>query len=191
MAAPDDFDPEYDPEPPQVILPSLLDAPTVHPACCLALSNPLLAHLASLLPPAPRLTLSIGSGYGLLEALFLAPPYSLNIIGVEVQPSSNTHLPHAQHREVAGSRFLEPLAAEAEAWMFVYPRRVGLVEEYIREFGTGNARAVVWVGPTADWEDYKGVFWGWDVEVRGADEVGGRAWEVIAVAMKKPVGNST
>ncbi|KAK7180403.1 hypothetical protein DPSP01_001820 [Paraphaeosphaeria sporulosa] len=184
MAATDEIDPEYDPEPHRILLPSLSDSPTVHSACCLALSTPLLAHLASLFPPAPRLILSIGSGYGLLEALLLAPPYSFNIIGVEVQPSSNTHLPRTHHRVVAGSRFLEPLAAEAEAWMFVYPRRVGLVEEYLHEYGARKLRVVVWVGPTADWEDYKGVFGGWEVDVQGADKVGGRAWEIVAVARK-------
>lgn len=71
--------------------------------------------------------------------------------------------------------------------MFVYPRRVGLVEEYISSLGAGSVGVVVWAGPTADWEDYKGVFDGWDVEIRGADDVGGRAWEVIAVARKKTI----
>ncbi|KAL1602334.1 hypothetical protein SLS60_005749 [Paraconiothyrium brasiliense] len=184
----DTFDPEYDPDPEEPSLPQLSNTPTVHPASCLALSTPLLAHLASLLPRSPSLTISIGSGYGLLEALLLASPYSLNIIGVEVQPSPNTHLPRTHHREVAGSRFLEPLAGEAEAWLFVYPRRVGLLHEYIKEFARGKVQAVVWIGPTADWEDYKGAFVGWDVKVKGADELGGRAWEIVAVARKQTCG---
>ena len=55
-------------------LPSLTDRPAVYAGCCLALSTPLVAHLHSLLPKAPALTLSIGSGFGLLEALLLAGP---------------------------------------------------------------------------------------------------------------------
>jgi hypothetical protein len=199
-----DFDPEYDfelepepepePEPSSPAeshltpLPSLLpEKPAVHPGCCLALSAPLLVHLVPLLAPSPRLTLSIGSGYGLLEALLLAEPYRLNIVGVEVQPSSNRYLPASHHRTVSGSRFLEPLAAESATWLFVYPRRVGLVDEYIAAYGDGDVETVVWIGPTADWEDYKGCFARtWTVEVRGADEIGGRAWELIAVATKLP-----
>lgn len=72
--------------------------------------------------------------------------------------------------------------------MFVYPRRVGLVEEYIqlygREQGGHKVREVVWIGPTCDWEDYKSCFEGWDVDVKSADLVGGRPWETIAVARK-------
>lgn len=181
----DDFDPEYDTSPEVSPLPSLATVPAVHPACCLALSTPLITHLSSLLPRAPSLTTSIGSGYGLLEALLLAPPYNRNIVGVEVHPSPNTHLPPAHHRTVAGSRFLEPLAGDAEAWMFVYPRRVGLIEQYLGEYGEAKVQVCVWIGPTADWDDYKGVFVDWDVEMRGADEIGGRAWEVVAVARKK------
>jgi len=187
------FDPEYDVEPVAPAqslpppLPSLADKPAVHPGCCLALSAPLLAHLAALLGPSSNLILSIGSGYGLLEALLLAEPHCLDIVGVEVQPSSNRFLPASHHHTVSGSRFLDPRAAESAAWLFVYPRRVGLVDEYIAAYGDGTVERMVWIGPTADWEDYKGCFGrAWAVEVRSADEVGGRAWELIAVALKLP-----
>lgn len=189
----DDFDPEDDiessasPEPLLPPLPSLSAQPTVHPGCCLALSAPFLAHLATLLPPPPGLALSVGSGYGLLEALLLAEPYCLNVVGIEVQPSSNRYLPASHHRTVPGTRFLDPLAAESTVWLFVYPRRVGLVEEYLATYGEGEVEKVVWIGPTADWEDYKGCFGRrWHAQVRSADEVGGRAWEVIAVGTKVP-----
>ena len=183
----DDFDPEYDSPPTNRLLPSLSPKPAVHPDCCLALSAPLLAYLTALLPPPPALTLSIGSGYGLLEAIILNPPYNANIIGVEVQPSSNAYLAPPHHRTVAGSRFLEPLALEAQAWMFVYPRRVGLVEQYLSEYARrdGKVQTVLWIGPTADWEDYKGCFDEWDVDAKSADAVGGRPWEVIAIARTK------
>jgi hypothetical protein len=186
-----DFDPEYHVEhsPPKEShlppLPSLPAKPTVHPGCCLALSAPLLAHLDTLLPPSPHVALSVGSGYGLLEALLLAEPYRRNIIGVEVQPSSNQYLPASHHRTVPGTRFLEPLAAESTAWLFVYPRRVGLVNEYLATYGKGKLEKVIWIGPTADWEDYRGCFERpWDVLITAADKVGGRAWELVVVATK-------
>jgi hypothetical protein len=163
-------------------LPTLTTTPTAYSGCCLALSAPFLTHLASLLPPAPALTLSIGSGFGLLEALLLAPPYPSHMIGVEVHPSPNKYLPATHHRTVYGTRFHEPLATEAACWMFVYPRRVGLVQEYMSECGEGCVEMVVWIGPRADWEEYEACFEGWEVQIKGADEVGGRAWELVAVA---------
>lgn len=174
------------PESIQSPLPTLTSTTTAYHGCCLALSTPLVTHLASLLKPPPHLTLSVGSGYGLLEALLLSPPYSLNIVGVEVQPSSNRYLPPTNHREVAGSRSLHKLAGEAEVWMFVYPRRVGIIEEYLEEYGHQKVQVLVWVGPRSDWEDYKDIFGKeWKVHVKGADEVGGRAWEMIAIARRR------
>jgi hypothetical protein len=66
----------------------------------------------------------------------------------------------------------------------VYPRRVGLVREYMGQYRYGLKR-VVWCGPRADWDDYKECFERWDVDVKGADEVGGRGWEVVAVAKRR------
>jgi hypothetical protein len=164
-------------------LPALTTTPTPYSGCCLALSAPLVAHLQSLLPPAPSLALSIGSGFGLLEAYLVAQ--NRNLIGIEVEPSSNQYLPASHHRVVHGTRFLEPLAAEATTWLFVYPRRVGLVQEYLTEYGNGSVDQIIWAGPKADWSDYKGCFTNWDVREQSANEVGGRAWELIAVARKR------
>ena len=50
---------------------TLTTKPTRHAQSCVSLSLPLLALLDAILPPPPFLTLSIGSGPGLLEALFL------------------------------------------------------------------------------------------------------------------------
>ena len=141
-------------------------------------------HVHSLLPPTPALTLSIGSGFGLLEALLIAAPLSSNIVGVEVAPSPNTYLPRANHRVVRGTRFHEPLAAEAEAWLIVYPRRTGLVNEYLTTYGNGVVQKIIWIGPRADWDDYKPCFAEWEVHTESADEVGGKAWELIATAKR-------
>ncbi|KAF2243498.1 hypothetical protein BU26DRAFT_523791 [Trematosphaeria pertusa] len=183
----DGFDPECAIERDASRLPSvpaLSSSPTAYPGCCLALSAPLLQRLCSLLPPTPSLTLSIGSGAGLLEALLLEH-HALNLIGVDVHPTPNRYLPCTHHRTVPGTRFLEPLAANAPAWLFVYPRRVALVEEYLDAYGKGSVERVVWIGPRADWDDYKGCFGrGWHVRLESADELGGRAWELVAVARR-------
>jgi len=178
----DDGDAGYD-----TALPALTDVPIPYAGCCLALSTPLLHHLHTLLSPTPDFTLSIGSGYGLLEALLLAAPYSLHVIGVEVQPSPNRYLPPSYHKVVSGTRFLHPSAAEAATWLFVYPRRVAIIDEYLEAHGQGHMRTVIWVGPRADWDDYKSCFnEEWQVDVRSADETGGRPWELIAIANKLP-----
>ena len=163
-------------------LPVLTTTPTAYSGCCLALSETLIAYLASLLPQPPALTLSIGSGFGLLESYLITKPYAHHIIGVEVEPSSNKFLPSSNHRIVHGTRFLEPLAAEATTWLFVYPRRVGLVREYFAQYGQDSVERVIWAGPKSDWDDYKACFAGWTVEEQSAEQIGGRAWELIAVA---------
>ncbi|KAG9195040.1 hypothetical protein G6011_00160 [Alternaria panax] len=163
-------------------LPALTAMPTAYPGCCLALSESLIGYLGSLLPQPPSLALSIGSGFGLLESYLIVQPHAHHVIGVEVEPSSNQYLPPSNHRVVHGSRFLAPLAAEATTWLFVYPRRVGLLREYLAEHGEGSVKRGIWAGPKADWDDYKACFAGWHVEEQSADQVGGRAWELIAVA---------
>ncbi|KAJ4370033.1 hypothetical protein N0V83_005797 [Neocucurbitaria cava] len=164
---------------------ALTEKPALYSGCCLALSTPLLTHISALLPSSPSLVLSIGSGFGLLEAYLNARPHSLNVVGVEVEPSPNKYLPASNHRIVHGSRFLEPLAKEASAWLFIYPRRAGLLLEYLTEYGESSVEKIIWAGPKADWVDYIGCFGGWDVKAQGADEFGGRAWELIAVASKR------
>ncbi|KAF2845353.1 hypothetical protein T440DRAFT_472677 [Plenodomus tracheiphilus IPT5] len=165
--------------------PPLTAAPTAFSGCCLGLSRPLLDYISTLLLPRPSLALSIGSGYGLLEAYLATEPYNVYMVGVEVAPTSNLYLPAHMHRVVHGSRFLEPLAANATTWLFVYPRRAGLVQEYLDEHGDKSVQRVIWAGPKADWDDYKGCFVdGWKVDIHSADEVGGRAWELIAVVNK-------
>lgn len=169
-------------------LPPLAAIPTAYAGCCLALSKTLLDFMATLLPRPPSLVLSIGSGYGLLEAYLATQTQNRHIIGVEVAPSSNLYLPDGQHRIVVGSRFLEPLAADAKTWLFVYPRRVGLVREYLAEFEDGKVDRIVWAGPHADWHDFEDCFPStWKIALHNAGEVGGRAWELIAVISKQHV----
>ncbi|KAF2746741.1 hypothetical protein M011DRAFT_403987 [Sporormia fimetaria CBS 119925] len=171
-------------------LPILTSMPKVYSGCCLALSSRLLCYLRTTLLSNPGPVLSVGSGYGLLEAIMLAPPYDMPITGVEVHPSSNRYLPPTHHRVVPGSRFMDSLAEQASVWMFVYPKRVGLITDYISRHGAGNLKAIIWMGPRADWEDYRVCFatrtqaLSWSVDAKSADQAGGAAWEMVAVATK-------
>ncbi|PVH94027.1 hypothetical protein DM02DRAFT_618897 [Periconia macrospinosa] len=194
MSHSDDFDPEYDngienwPLDNLPVLPPLSPHPAVLSGCCVALSSRLLSNLSTVLPPAPSLVLSIGSGSGLLEGLLRADPYNIHILGVEVQPSVNRYLSVAHHRTVTGTYSLEPLASESEAWMFIYPRRVGLIQAYISMYEDSAVSKILWIGPAADWDDYKVCFGNrWNVKVQNADEIGGREWELVVVASKKTV----
>lgn len=168
-------------------LPQLTGDPQTIPDSCLSLSLPLLGAIHACLPPAPGLSLSIGSGTGLVEALLdsLAGPHALRLASVEVAPSPNKY--HAAHRTVPGTWALDGLAREAAAWLFVYPKQVGLVREYMAAYAAaGSVATVVYVGPRMDWDDFRGAFepFARDVEVwseERMEEVGGRAWECVAV----------
>lgn len=166
-------------------LPQLTSSPTTYSGSCLALSTRLVEYLQTLLAPPPCITVSIGSGFGLLETYLMSGTHGLHIVGVEVEPSPNKYLPSSHHRIVNGTRFLEPLAAQATTWLFVYPRRVGLVQEYITAYSQEGVEKIVWAGPKADWDDYKPCFTGWHLKEQDAGSVGGHAWELIAIASKK------
>lgn len=168
------------------VVPPLTEKPTTYPGCCLALSSPLVNYLKSLLPPPPGMVLSIGSGFGLLEAHLLAIPSSRHVVGVEVEPSPNQYLPTKNHRTVHGTRFLDPLAGLASSWLFVYPRRVDLVNEYLNMHGEGSVKQIIWIGPQADWDQYQCCFSTKDVQIRDADQVGGRPWDMIAIVTIPP-----
>ncbi|KDN71723.1 hypothetical protein CSUB01_11074 [Colletotrichum sublineola] len=188
--------------------PRLTNEPQTLPDCCLSLSLPLLRELHGCLPPAPHLTLSIGSGTGLLEGLLhdlasssssssLPHATTLNLVSVEVAPSANRY--HAAHRTVPGTWALDPLAEQARAWVFVYPKQVALVRGYVDAFsgeGVGCAvETVMYVGPRRDWDDFRAAFEGLvgDVEVwdeERMEAVGGRAWECVAIVRPKKDGKA-
>ncbi|GKT44521.1 uncharacterized protein ColSpa_04702 [Colletotrichum spaethianum] len=177
-------------------LPQLTNEPQTLPDSCLSLSLPLLRDLHAQLPPSPHLTLSIGSGTGLVEGLLhsLASPYALNLVSVEIAPSPNRY--HASHRTVPGTWALDLLAKEAKAWMFVYPKQVSLVREYMAAFSReGSAETVMYIGPRMDWGDFRGAFEGFarEIEVWGEERMeaaGGRAWECVAIVRPEKAGGS-
>ncbi|KAJ8076408.1 hypothetical protein PM082_000831 [Marasmius tenuissimus] len=178
------------------LLPQLTGEPQSHPDSCLSFSLPLLRAVHELLPAAPDLTLSIGSGSGLVESLLqtITEPYSLNLVGVEVMPSPNKYLPPTSHRCVQGTWALDPLSKAAKAWLFVYPKRVGLIEEYLNAHKTDGVQTVVWNGPRRDWEEFSTAFAtspSEDIELWDEERIeaaGGRAWECIAIVRYSDCG---
>ena len=147
--------------------PQLSNTAVHYPDCCSSLSIPLISKLASLLPPDPALTLSIGSGTGLLEALLLQHQSTTNLRAVEVTKEVNKYMPEALMQAVNGTWSLCQLAKDATAWMFVYPRDVGLIKKYVQAFGQGSASAIIWIGPVVDLQEVEGSWLGplWKQEV--------------------------
>ncbi|KAI7207778.1 hypothetical protein KC333_g9355 [Hortaea werneckii] len=126
--------------------------------CCVGISQPLLATLASRLPPSPGLILSIGSGSGLLEAMLLKHSEKpLDIFGVEVSSCVNKHLPPDRLVKVPSTTSLHPDAMLASSLMFVYPRMPALVTAYLDASIGGALEQVVWLGHRSDWPDFESV----------------------------------
>lgn len=126
--------------------------------CCPGISKPLVSAVADRLPEYPALTLSIGSGSGLLEAILLEETetnngQAANLYGVEVPPCVNTHLPDERVLRVPCTMSLHPDAMLASALMFVYPRNPSLVTLYLDAFIDGALEKVLWLGHRSDWPD--------------------------------------
>lgn len=165
------------PTPVDMPLPQLTPLPARHPASCASLSLPLLSLLDRVLPAPPSLTLSVGSGPGLLEALFLDAYPSrtaiapvISFYGVEVASSTtvNRFLPEQNALEVAGTWAVAKEVEEARGLMFVYPRQKGLIQTYLHK-GAG-VDMVVWIGPRCDVEEMTEPLRNWgvkDAEVYG------------------------
>ena len=119
-------------------------------SCCASLSTFLLQKLSDLLPRAPAVTLSIGSGSGVLEALLLQHEPGLRLEGVEVSADVNHYLREESLHVVSYSGAVCARAAEAEAWMFVYPRSQALIEEYLRMYGAKDVRVIIFILPRED-----------------------------------------
>ncbi|GAB1734715.1 hypothetical protein NU195Hw_g9157t1 [Hortaea werneckii] len=126
--------------------------------CCVGISQPLLATLASRLPRSPALILSIGSGSGLLEAMLLKHSEKpLDLFGVEVSSCVNKHLPPDRLAKVSSTTSLHPDAMLASSLMFVYPRMPALITAYLDAATGGALEQVVWLGHRSDWPDFESV----------------------------------
>ncbi|OOF89908.1 hypothetical protein ASPCADRAFT_212396 [Aspergillus carbonarius ITEM 5010] len=161
----------------------LSPSPKAFPDCCLDISSTLTAYLAGLLPSTPAFTISVGCGSGLLEALIAYRHPNTHIIGVEVALSVNRYLSEPDIDVVSGTWDLYSRAAQATAWMFVYPREPKLVTKYLETYGHGSVQLIVWLGPRADWADYEPCFRNssFSVSLPDDDDVGLMGYEMLAI----------
>ncbi|KAE8155361.1 hypothetical protein BDV25DRAFT_1021 [Aspergillus avenaceus] len=160
----------------------LSDTPDAFPDCCLAISRPFLDYLASILPGPPGVTVSIGSGSGLLEALLAHCHTDRTVEGVEVNSTVNRYLSERDLNVVGGTWDLHPRVASATAWMFVYPREPTLVRKYLDTYSDGAIATVVWLGPRADWPDYEPCFrHSTFTDLELPEDVGLAPYEMVAV----------
>ncbi|KAI4192296.1 MAG: hypothetical protein LQ346_004368 [Caloplaca aetnensis] len=165
-------------------LPPLPSTPTSLPHADSTLSSTLVSTLTTILPPSPALTISIGHGHGLLEAYLLQQDPTLNLLGVDVFHSSPQYLPESQVRILSSTSALLGEATAAEAWVFVYPKDLGLLGRYVQEYGDGAVKLIVWIGPRMDWEDVeRGIpRKGWTIEEPGV--TGLKGYEVLVLCRK-------
>ncbi|KAL6713352.1 60S ribosomal protein L16A [Lecanora helva] len=126
-------------------LPQVTDHPTLLTDCCSPISTSLIDSLISILPSKPHTTLSIGSGSGILEALILDKSQDIDLQAVEVAANVNKYLPEERVQVVSGTWALASSAKDAVTWMFVYPRNITLVSKYLREFGYGAIKSIIWI----------------------------------------------
>lgn len=147
-------------------LPLLSSNSAHHADCCAALSSTLVATMAEILPPKPGLTVSIGSGTGLLEALLLQKQPALNLEAVEVNDGINRYLPDEKVNIVSGTWDVFLPAGDAIAWIFIYPRELSLIHMYIERISSSNLKLLIWLGPCADFPDIKSLMSvSWKVDV--------------------------
>lgn len=143
--------------------PSLDSTPCRYPQCCASLSTGLIDLLHQVLPPPSSLTLSVGSGSGLLEACLIAQhpdrASSLKCVEVRSDPPVNVFFPDDGMIEVLGTWDVPDIAAEAVGLLFVYPRQSSLVRSYLAQ--AKKLTTAVWIGPRCDVEDFKPALDSW------------------------------
>lgn len=185
-------------------LPKLSDTPSRHPDFCLSISTKLIHTLSTIVTDnGPvgnnNLILSVGSGSGLLEALFLkhlsslpdsAPKFTIQGVEVRSSPTEapvNKYLPEQYYTTVRGTWELSPLLDAADTLLFVYPREPGLVDRYLAA-RPASLRIVLWLGPRADWEVFGGCFQGLegiaDMDLIDGESAGVADFEMAAVARR-------
>ena len=162
-------------------LPELSKTPVHHVDCCATLSSTLVAKLAQSLPSGPALTLSIGSGTGLLEALILRDRPDLCLQAIEVSQDINHYLSAKNLQIVSGTWDLCALAANSIAWIFIYPREFSLVEKYLQEFGLKAVQCLIFLGPKADMSNMEALMESRSWKMEAMEKCGVSQYEALIV----------
>lgn len=160
-------------------LPRLPNVPLQHADCCAALSSTLVAKFAQGLPTGPDLTISIGSGSGILEALILRDRPDICLQAIEVSRDINRYLSAKNLQIVSGTWELCALAANAMAWIFVYPREFSLVEKYLQKFGGAAVQILIFLGPKADLPNMEAVMNSRAWKMESIEECGASQYEAL------------
>ncbi|KAK5657647.1 hypothetical protein OQA88_2719 [Cercophora sp. LCS_1] len=169
-------------------LPAVEIVPTRYPQSCASISLYLFLLLDRFLPAPPKLALSVGSGPGLLEAMFLAASpgrvtepvsfYGVEVATSEGQQPVNRYLPEQNTLTVPGTWAVAgDVLDETEGLLFVYPRSPALIKEYLDK-GKG-VKVAIWIGPNCDIAEMTAPLgsWGVDQKVWQSEEIleGGEA----------------
>lgn len=166
------------------------DEPAHHADCCVALSKPLIQAMVDQLLRSPALILSVGSGTGLLENLLLQHAMEmdgsspLDLYGIEVPTCVNKYLPEERSLRVASSRNLYTDAMFASAMIFVYPRQVSLVSEYIEVGLNGALERLLWLGHRSDWSDTMTTISAGFAAIQYVEDPGIAEYELLVIATK-------
>lgn len=165
-------------------LPPLSNIPLQHADCCAALSSTLVTKFARSLPSGPALTLSIGSGSGILEALILRDKPDICLQAIEVSPYINHYLSAENLQIVSGTWDLCALAATSTAWIFVYPREFSLVEKYLENFGLAAVQLLIFLGPKADISNMEAIMESRAWKMEAIQECGASQYEALLLWRK-------
>lgn len=118
--------------------------------CCCSFSGTLIYTLGCLLPRPPAVTISVGSGHGLLEFSLLCKFPKTNLHAIEVTPIQPQYLPQNIIHYVNSSLAIWSGAAYAQLWIFIYPRDFDLIKRYLETHALGEVEKIVWIGPKTD-----------------------------------------
>lgn len=157
--------------------------------------------------------LSVGSGTGLLEALWDAhldneQRENLRVEGVEVHSvvtgdSINEYLPEQAFITVRGTwqipnRLGDP---DVTALLFVYPRQPKLVTDYVKHCVKADlgVKTIIWIGPNADWAEFEPCFdmsrgprsypyWFTVAERIVGEDAGVDSWEMVVIFRRQDFG---
>lgn len=137
-------------------LPLLSQDLAKYPGLCMFLSSQVITSLTGFLPTEPLLTLSIGSGTGLLEAILSeSGKHGIECVEVESYRHTPKYMQDSAMHYVRGTWETSPRALDAQVWLFIFPREPELLRKYVAAYGDGNVEHILYIGPRGDLEAFR------------------------------------
>lgn len=137
-------------------LPKLTREPEKYYGSSTFLSEQFIHSLRNLLPRAPNLVLSIGSGLSLIESLVRSDDeYRVECVEVPSLQHEPKYVAEDMMHYVKGTWDTCERAYDAAAWLFIFPRDPQLLATYVSRYGHGRVAMILWIGPAGDAKDYK------------------------------------